>query len=121
MRSAAQRRAAPAADTPTAQRFRPTRGLRAAVRPPEIQEALLQTARLEQLRESLAVVAATVARTHGRLAWFLAGAVGALQPVLRWRVPPADGGRSFATVVARPAEHRADDCCGSSAEALGRW
>ncbi|MFB7908344.1 hypothetical protein ACFC1T_18095 [Kitasatospora sp. NPDC056076] len=58
-------------------------GLRAAVGPPEIQAALPQIDRLERLRESLAVLAIAIARTHGRLVWFLSGVARALEPVLR--------------------------------------
>ncbi|WP_052391074.1 hypothetical protein [Streptomyces sp. NRRL B-24484] len=60
--------------------------------------------RLECLREALAVLAIGIARTHGRLAWFLAGASTALAPVLHWRVLPAEHGQSFGTVVPAPEE-----------------
>lgn len=46
--------------------------------------------RLEDLREALAVLTLCLARTHGRLAWFLSGAITALEPVLRWRAVSAE-------------------------------
>ncbi|MEU1508138.1 hypothetical protein [Kitasatospora sp. NPDC005748] len=55
--------------------------------------------RLERLREALAVLAIGLARTHGRLAWFLAGCSAALSPVLHWRALPAGDGPTFNTVV----------------------
>ncbi|MER6076044.1 hypothetical protein ABT187_46360 [Streptomyces sp. NPDC001817] len=79
-------------------------GLRDAVGPPDVQEALPQIDRLEHLRETLAVLAISLACTHGRLAWFLSGAINALEPVLRWRPLPADRGGSFGTVLASPEE-----------------
>lgn len=60
-----------------------TAGLREAVGPPDVQEALPPIDRLEHLRETLAVLAISLARTHGRLSWFLSGAFNALEPVLR--------------------------------------
>ncbi|MFF7946481.1 hypothetical protein [Streptomyces griseorubiginosus] len=80
-------------------------GLRKVVGPPDAQEALPQIDRLERLRETLAVLAISLARTHGRLAWFLSGAINALEPVLRWRALPADDGGSFGTVLASPDEY----------------
>lgn len=80
-------------------------GLRKVVGPPAVQEALPQKDRLEHLREALAVLAITLARTHGRLAWFLSGAINALEPVLRWRALSADRGGSFGTVLASPEEY----------------
>ncbi|RZU21780.1 hypothetical protein [Streptomyces sp. BK239] len=50
-------------------------GLRDVVGPPNVQEDLPQIKRLEHLRETLAVLAISLARTHGRLAWFLSGAL----------------------------------------------
>lgn len=79
--------------------------LREAVRPPDIQETLPQIERLEHLRESLAVLAVSLARTHGSLAWFLSGALHALEPVLHWRALPAERGGAFGTVLARPEEY----------------
>jgi hypothetical protein len=64
-----------------------------------------QKDRLEHLRETLAVLALCLARTHGRLAWFLSGAINALEPVLRWRALSADGGATFGTVLATPEEY----------------
>ncbi|MEU5309034.1 hypothetical protein [Streptomyces sp. NPDC021562] len=81
-------------------------GLRDAVGPPNVQEALPQIKRLEHLRETLAVLAISLARTHGRLAWFLSGALNALEPVLRRRALPADHGGSFGTVLPSPEEYR---------------
>jgi hypothetical protein len=80
-------------------------GLREAVGPPEVQEALSLKDRLEHLRETLAVLALCLARTHGRLAWFLAGAINALEPVLRWRALAAEHGGTFGTVLASPEEY----------------
>ncbi|WP_329449260.1 hypothetical protein OG906_42525 (plasmid) [Streptomyces sp. NBC_01426] len=80
-------------------------GLREAVGPPESQEALPQIERLEHLRESLAVLAISLARTHGRMAWFLSGALNALEPVLRWRAMAADGGGTFGTVLPSVEEY----------------
>ncbi|MFF9640902.1 hypothetical protein [Kitasatospora aureofaciens] len=73
-------------------------GLRKAVGPAEDQEALPEIDRLERLRETLAVLAICLARTHGRLAWFLSGAINALEPILRWRALPAGSGGTFGTV-----------------------
>lgn len=80
-------------------------GLRDAVGPPDAQEALPRIQRLEHLRETLAVLAIALARTHGRLAWFLSGALNALEPVLRWRALPAEGGATFGTVLPSPEEY----------------
>ena len=80
-------------------------GLRDAVGPPDVQESLPQIDRLEHLRETLAVLAICLARTHGRMAWFLSGAINALEPVLGWRALPADGGGTFGTVLASPEEY----------------
>jgi hypothetical protein len=80
-------------------------GLRDAVGPPDVQEALPLIKRLEHLRETLAVLAISLARTHGHLAWFLSGALNALEPVLRWRALPANRGGTFGTVLASPEEY----------------
>ncbi|MFF9063206.1 hypothetical protein ACIRPQ_21270 [Streptomyces sp. NPDC101213] len=80
-------------------------GLRKVVGPPDVQETLPQIKRLEHLRETLAVLAISLARTHGRLAWFLSGALHALEPVLRWRSLPADRGGAFGTVLPSPEEY----------------
>ncbi|RZU22066.1 hypothetical protein [Streptomyces sp. BK239] len=80
-------------------------GLRDVVGPPNVQEDLPQIKRLEHLRETLAVLAISLARTHGRLAWFLSGALNALEPVLRWRAMPADRGGSFGTVLPSSEEY----------------
>lgn len=61
--------------------------------------------RLEDLREALAVLTLCLARTHGRLAWFLSGAITALEPVLRWRAVSAESGGTFGTVPADPAKY----------------
>jgi hypothetical protein len=66
---------------------------------------LPQIKRLEHLRETLAVLAISLARTHGRLAWFLSGTLNALEPVLRWRALPADRGGTFGTVSPNPEEY----------------
>ncbi|MEU5664428.1 hypothetical protein [Streptomyces longwoodensis] len=80
-------------------------GLRDIVGPPDVQEYLPQIKRLEHLREVLAVLAISLARTHGRLACFLSSALDALEPVLRWRALPADRGGSFGTVLPSPEEY----------------
>ena len=80
-------------------------GLGKAVGPPRVQEALSQKDRLEDLREALAVLALCLARTHGPLAWFLSGAINALEPVLHWRAVSAEGGGTFGTVPASPEEY----------------
>lgn len=64
-----------------------------------------QIDRLEHLRETLAALAISLARTHGHLAWFLSGAINALEPVLRWRALSAERGGTFGTVLASPAEN----------------
>ncbi|MEW1913479.1 hypothetical protein AB0442_34505 [Kitasatospora sp. NPDC085895] len=79
-------------------------GLAEAVGPDSGRPPLPDIERLECLREALAVLAIGIARTHGRLAWFLAGASTALAPVLHWRVLPAAHGLSFGTVVPTPDE-----------------
>ncbi|MFI2608385.1 hypothetical protein [Kitasatospora sp. NPDC018619] len=78
--------------------------LAGAIGPAAEQERMPVIERLEHLREALAVLALGIARTHGRLAWFLGRAGGVLSPVLRWRALPADRGQSFGTVVPSPAE-----------------
>ncbi len=80
-------------------------GLRKAVGLSDIQEELPQIKRLEHLREALAVLAACLARTRGRLAWFLSGAANALEPVLRWRALPAGAGGTFDTFLPSPEEY----------------
>lgn len=80
-------------------------GIRKAVGPPDVQERMPQIDRLEHLRETLAVLALCLARTHGRLAWFLSGAINALEPVLRWRALPAEHGGTFGTVLAHPDQY----------------
>ncbi|MFD8707687.1 hypothetical protein ACFV1W_34740 [Kitasatospora sp. NPDC059648] len=80
-------------------------GLREAVGVPDTQELLSEKDRLEHLREVLAVLAIVLARTHGRLAWFLSGAITALEPVLRWRALDADHGSTFGTVPASPEQY----------------
>ncbi|MEY2244521.1 hypothetical protein [Streptomyces sp. BF23-18] len=80
-------------------------GLRDVVGSPAVQEVLPQIERLEHLRETLAVLAISLARTHGHLAWFLSGAVAALEPVLRWRALPASRGGTFGTVLPSPEQY----------------
>ncbi|MGW5284537.1 hypothetical protein ACWERI_34695 [Streptomyces collinus] len=80
-------------------------GLRKVVGPSDVQEALPQIDRLEHLRETLAVLAISLARTHGRMAWFLSGALNALEPVLRWRAMTAESGGTFGTVLASAEEY----------------
>ncbi|MFE2728283.1 hypothetical protein [Kitasatospora sp. NPDC059327] len=60
--------------------------------------------RLEHLREALAHLAVGTARTHGRLAWFLAQASTVLAPVLQWRAMAAEPGRAFGTRLPDLAE-----------------
>ncbi len=96
-------------------------GLRAAVGPPDVQQALPQINRLEHLRETLAVLAISLARTHGHLAWFLSGAINALEPVLRWRALPADRGGTFGTVLAIPEDYtEAEEAIRQLQDALAR-
>lgn len=73
--------------------------LAAAVGPTDTHEALPRIERLAALREALAALALTVARTHGHLAWFLSDASSHLAPVLHWRALDAPGGRSFGAVL----------------------
>ncbi|MFC9282214.1 hypothetical protein [Streptomyces collinus] len=80
-------------------------GLQDVVGPPDVQGALPQIERLEHLRETLAVLAISLARTHGRMAWFLSGAINALEPVLRWRAMTAESGGTFGTVLASHEEY----------------
>ncbi|WP_431683732.1 hypothetical protein [Kitasatospora sp. KL5] len=70
-----------------------------AVGPANVQEALPRIDRLAGLREALAAIALTVARTHGRLAWFLAQCSSELAPVLHWRALPAPDGHAFGAVL----------------------
>ncbi|MGW7056295.1 hypothetical protein [Streptomyces sp. NPDC054887] len=96
-------------------------GLRDVVRPPDVQEALPQIKRLEHLRETLAVLAISLARTHGRMAWFISGALNALEPVLRWRALPADHGGTFGTVLPSPEEYtEAEDAVRRLQDALAQ-
>ncbi|WP_228988904.1 hypothetical protein [Streptomyces sp. DH8] len=96
-------------------------GLRDAIRPADAQEALPQVDRLAHLRETLAVLAIALARTHGRMAWFLSGALHALEPVLRWRALSADGGGTFGTVLPTPEEYvEAEDAVRRLQDALAK-
>ncbi|MGW7263259.1 hypothetical protein [Streptomyces sp. NPDC054842] len=96
-------------------------GLRDAVGSPDVQKALPRIERLARLRETLAVLAIALARTHGHLAWFLSGALNALEPVLRWRALPAEHGATFGTVPASPEEYtEAEDAVRRLQEALAR-
>ncbi|WP_345701746.1 hypothetical protein [Kitasatospora terrestris] len=79
--------------------------LEEAVGPPEVQRALPAIECLERLRTALAVLAVTLARVHGHLAWFLAAASTALAPVLHWRALPADDGYSFGAVLPTPEQY----------------
>ncbi|MFJ9777782.1 hypothetical protein ACIRVF_42185 [Kitasatospora sp. NPDC101157] len=72
--------------------------LAVAVGPTDVQEKLPRIDRLAGLREALAALAVTVARTHGHLAWFLADASSHLAPVLHWRVQDGPAGSSFGAV-----------------------
>ncbi|MFC8717722.1 hypothetical protein [Kitasatospora sp. NPDC057198] len=73
--------------------------LAAAVGPAHVQEGLARIDRLAGLREAMAALAVTVARTHGHLAWFLAQCSSELAPVLHWRALEAPDGRSFGAVL----------------------
>jgi hypothetical protein len=96
-------------------------GLRAAVGPRDVQESLARKDRLERLRETLAVLALCLARTHGPLAWFLSGAINALEPVLRWRALSAEQGGTFGTVLAQTEEYtQAEDAVRLLQDALAR-
>ncbi|MFK0259457.1 hypothetical protein [Streptomyces sp. NPDC090445] len=97
-------------------------GLVEVVRPAAEQDTLPVIKRLEHLREALAVLAVTLARTHGPLAWFLARASAALSPVLTWRALPAAGRRqSFGAVLPTPGELRdAEDAVRHLHTALAR-
>jgi hypothetical protein len=96
-------------------------GLRAAVGPREAQEALPEIERLEHLRETLAVLAVSLARIHGRMAWFLSGALTALEPVLQWRAFPTEGGPTFGTRPSTPEQYtEAEDAVRCLQEALAR-
>ncbi|RKE23478.1 hypothetical protein [Streptomyces sp. TLI_171] len=79
-------------------------GLTEAVDVPTDRQDLSETVRLEDLREAIAVVAITLARTHGHLAWFLGNAGTALSPVLHWRSLPADPEHAFGTIVPTPSQ-----------------
>ncbi|MFD5814099.1 hypothetical protein [Streptomyces sp. NPDC127038] len=63
-----------------------------------------QLAGIERLRTAIAVIAISLAHTHGRLAWFLAQAATALTPVLDWRALVADERQAFGTRVPEPGE-----------------
>ncbi|MFB7125425.1 MULTISPECIES: hypothetical protein [Kitasatospora] len=95
-------------------------GLREAIGPANVQEVLPEQNRLEHLREVLAVIAIALAGTHGRLAWFLSGAITALEPVLRWRALPADD-HAFGTVPPAPEQYtEAEDAVRRLQAALAR-
>ncbi|MFF9396742.1 hypothetical protein [Streptomyces griseoluteus] len=64
-----------------------------------------QIDRLEHLRETLAALAISLARTHGHLASILSGAINALEPVPRQRALSAERGGTFGTVLASPEEY----------------
>lgn len=73
--------------------------LDAAVGPANVQQAMPRIDRLEGLREALAALALTVARTHGHLAWFLAQCSSQLAPILHWRALDAPDGHAFGTTL----------------------
>ncbi|MEU7029190.1 hypothetical protein AB0A60_21195 [Streptomyces sp. NPDC046275] len=96
-------------------------GLDAAVGPAPDQEALSDTERLAHLREALAVLALTLARTHGPLAWFIGAGAEALSPVLNWRTLPPNGAPRFGTTHPTPPQlTAAEDAVRRLAAALGR-
>ncbi|WP_143687077.1 hypothetical protein [Streptomyces sp. TLI_171] len=78
-----------------------------AVGPPDVQQDVPEIERLERLRTALAVLAVTIARVHGHLAWFLAAASTALAPVLHWRALPSDSSRSSPASPRRRCDCRA--------------
>ncbi|MFB7616882.1 hypothetical protein [Kitasatospora sp. NPDC056181] len=78
-----------------------------AVGPVDAHQALPRIERLAALREALAALALTVARTHGHLAWFLADASSHLTPVLHWRALDAPDDRTFGAVL--PADDELAD------------
>lgn len=95
--------------------------LREVVGSQDVHEALPDIKRLEHLREVLAVLAISLARTHGRMAWFLSGALNALEPVLRWRALPSENGGTFGTVLPNHGEYaEAEDAVRQLQNALKR-
>lgn len=95
--------------------------LSAALGPPEIQQELAAIERLEHLREALAVLALTLARVHGRLAWFLAAASTALTPVLHWRALPTTDWRTFGAIEPTTRQYaEAEDAVRRIRDALTR-
>ncbi|WP_033825589.1 hypothetical protein [Kitasatospora sp. MBT63] len=79
--------------------------LKGAVGGPDSEGHPADIDRLEHLREALAVLAIALSRTHGRLAWFLAGGSAALSPVLHWRALPAGDRPAFNTVRPTPQQY----------------
>ncbi|BFV60706.1 hypothetical protein KCMC57_up58100 [Kitasatospora sp. CMC57] len=84
---------------------RAAEGLTEAIDVPADRQSLPDTLRLEDLREALAVLAITLARTHGHLAWFLGGASTALSAILQWRSLPAAPGYDFHTTIPTPDQY----------------
>ncbi|MHC6624593.1 hypothetical protein ACYTFC_00540 [Streptomyces globosus] len=82
-------------------------GLEEAVGVPPAADPPPDIERLAHLREALAALAIALARTHGRLAWFLAACIEALTPVLHWRTLPPGDGPDFDTV--QPAREQLAD------------
>ncbi|MFH9355386.1 hypothetical protein [Kitasatospora sp. NPDC017646] len=70
-----------------------------AVGPADSHQALPRIERLAALREAIATLAMTIARTHGHLAWFLAQCASHLDPILHWRALDAPDGRSFGATI----------------------
>ncbi|MFJ9777882.1 hypothetical protein ACIRVF_42695 [Kitasatospora sp. NPDC101157] len=73
--------------------------LAGAIGPADTHQALPTIERLAALREAIAALAMTIARTHGHLAWFLAQCTSHLTPVLHWRALDAPEGRTFGAVL----------------------
>ncbi|MER7519092.1 hypothetical protein [Streptomyces sp. NPDC126499] len=101
--------------------FETVTGLSEAVGAVRDGEDLADIQRLAHLREALAALAITLARTHGRLAWFLAACIEALSPILHWRALPAGEAPAFGTTHPTPEQLAdAEDALRDLAAALNR-
>ncbi|MFH9355606.1 hypothetical protein [Kitasatospora sp. NPDC017646] len=70
-----------------------------AIGPAGTHQPLPTTERLAALRQAIAALAITIARTHGHLAWFLAQCTSHLDPVLHRRALDAPGGHTFGATI----------------------